>query len=116
MRSFITGVDGFIGSWLAETLVDAGDEVFGLSRSREGDEGGIKRFRGELPGASLADLIAEAKPDRIFHLASQNNIKDSFADPGATIESNVVGVIHLLDAARRAVPSACFVSVGSSSE
>ncbi len=116
MRSFITGVDGFIGSWLAETLVLAGDEVFGLSRSRDGHEGGVKRFRGELPGASVADLIAETKPDRIFHLASQNNIKDSFADPEHTIQSNVVGVIHLLDAVRRAAPSACFVSVGSSSE
>ena len=39
MRSFITGIDGFIGSWLAEALIAAGDEVFGLSRSREGNLG-----------------------------------------------------------------------------
>jgi nucleoside-diphosphate-sugar epimerase len=32
MRSFITGVDGFIGSWLVETLSAAGDEIYGLTR------------------------------------------------------------------------------------
>jgi GDP-4-dehydro-6-deoxy-D-mannose reductase len=117
MRAFITGVDGFIGSWLGESLVAAGDEVFGLSRSREGTEGGITRLRGDLTSRDrLAEVIAESKPDRIFHLASQNNIKDSFADPALTIATNVVGVIHLLDTVRQIVPSARFVSVGSSAE
>jgi GDP-4-dehydro-6-deoxy-D-mannose reductase len=117
MRSLVTGVDGFIGSWLSEALVAAGDEVFGLSRSKVGAQAGVTRLAGDLSsGARLAEVVEEAKPDRIFHLASQNNIKDSFADPRLTIETNVVGTLHLFEAVRSIAPAARVVSVGSSSE
>ncbi len=117
MRSFITGIDGFIGSWLAETLRAAGDEVSGLSRGREGTEGGVVRFRGDLSAvAPLAAALASVRPERLFHLAAQNNIQDSFDDPAATIAANVTGSIHLLEAVKQTAPDACFISVGSSAE
>ena len=52
----------------------------------------------------------------MFHLASLNNIKDSFADPHATIDTNVAGSVRLFDAVRALAPGASLVSVGSSSE
>jgi GDP-4-dehydro-6-deoxy-D-mannose reductase len=64
----------------------------------------------------VSDAIARARPDRIFHLAALNNIAASFADPALTMTTNVVGTAHLLEAARKHVPSAAFVSVGSSAE
>jgi len=117
MRSFITGIDGFMGSWLAETLVAAGDQVFGLTRNATTAPGPITRWTGDMTSPSvLADALTRALPDRVFHLAALNNIQDSFADPKLTIETNVLGSLYLLEAVRRIVPAACFVSVGSSSE
>ncbi len=116
MRSFITGVDGFIGSHLAEALLAGGDEVSGLARGASGTAG-IVRFSGDIGNAQVvSDAIARARPDRIFHLAALNNIAASFADPSTTIATNVVGTTHLLEAARRHAPGAAFVSVGSSAE
>jgi GDP-4-dehydro-6-deoxy-D-mannose reductase len=117
MRSFITGINGFIGSWLAETLVAAGDQVFGLSRAARGKSSPITLVAGDLTSPSaVADAVALARPDRVFHLGALSNIQDSFDDPIRTLETNVIGSLHLLEAVRRVVPAACFVSVGSSSE
>jgi GDP-4-dehydro-6-deoxy-D-mannose reductase len=117
MRSFITGIDGFIGSWLAETLVAAGDQVCGLTRKPASQTSPITRWTGDMTSAPiLNDALSEARPDRIFHLAALNNIQDSFADPKLTLETNVFGSLYLLDAVRRIAPTACFVSVGSSAE
>jgi GDP-4-dehydro-6-deoxy-D-mannose reductase len=120
MRSFITGVDGFIGSHLAEALLASGDEVFGLSRASVGSTGaggGVVRFQVDLAAPDgLAAALAQARPDRIFHLAALNNIQASFADPGLTVRTNVLGTLALLDAVRLVAPAAAFVSVGSSAE
>ena len=124
MRSFITGVDGFIGSWLAEALLAAGDQVFGFTRRAspgegldDGQDDGVVRLLGDLTSRpALSDAIAAARPDRVFHLAALNNIRESFDDPARTIETNVVGSLNLLDAVRRSAPAASVVSVGSSAE
>src|SRR6185503_18237971 len=90
MRSFITGVDGFVGSHLAEALLTAGDEVFGLSRATGEKDDGIVRFSGDVTAlAAVEHAIERSKPERLFHLAAQNNIQASFADPALTLETNV---------------------------
>jgi GDP-4-dehydro-6-deoxy-D-mannose reductase len=119
MRSLVTGVDGFIGSHLAEALAAAGDQVFGLSRApaaaRAGDA--VVRIAGDMTDAGkLAGAVAQAAPDRVFHLAALNNIAASFADPALTMATNVAGSAHLLEAVRKTSPGAAFVSVGSSAE
>lgn len=124
MRSFITGVDGFIGSWLAEALLAAGDQVFGFTRRAspgegldDGQDDGVVRLLGDLTSRpALSDAIAASRPDRVFHLAALNNIRESFDDPARTIETNVIGSLNLLDAVRRSAPAASVVSVGSSAE
>src|SRR5262249_54336286 len=107
MRSLITGVDGFIGSWLAEGLVTAGDEVHGLSRADEEPATGIVRHRADIgDAAGVGEVVRAAAPDRVFHLAAQSNVALSFADPHATIASNVHGSLHVLEAVRRHAPAA----------
>jgi GDP-4-dehydro-6-deoxy-D-mannose reductase len=116
-RSLVTGVDGFIGSWLGEALIAAGDEVHGVSRARDDEANGVRRHRGDVVDAARIDaIVASVKPDRVFHLAALNNVMDSIASPSRTFEVNVGGTIHLLDALRRHAPRARFVSVGSSAE
>jgi GDP-4-dehydro-6-deoxy-D-mannose reductase len=117
VRSFVTGVDGFVGSWLAEALLARGDEVSGLSRAHEGSSNGVARRRGDVTDAArLAEIVASFRPDRVFHLAALNNVADSIASPARTFEINVGGTVNLLEAMRRHAPHARFVSVGSSSE
>jgi GDP-4-dehydro-6-deoxy-D-mannose reductase len=117
LRSLVTGIDGFIGSWLCEALIARGDEVHGLSRAREGSENGVARHRGEVSDAASVDaIVSKVKPDRVFHLAALNNVMDSVANPARTFEVNVGGTIHVLEALRRHAPGAHVVSVGSSSE
>jgi GDP-4-dehydro-6-deoxy-D-mannose reductase len=117
MRSLVTGVDGFIGSHLAEALAAAGDQVFGLARSPARGADAVVRIAGDMTDAGkIADAVAQAKPDRVFHLAALNNIQASFADPALTMQTNVAGSAHLFEAVRKAAPAAAFVSVGSSAE
>jgi GDP-4-dehydro-6-deoxy-D-mannose reductase len=116
MRSFITGVDGFIGSWLAEKLRSQGDDVSGLSRQAPGADG-IKRYAADMTDSdAISSAIREARPDRVFHLAAQNNIADSFADPEFTMDVNLIGTVRLFEAVRAHAADARIVSVGSSAE
>jgi GDP-4-dehydro-6-deoxy-D-mannose reductase len=107
MRSFITGADGFIGSHLAEALTAAGDDVVGFGRRNGGDI---------ADAPAVTDAIAQARPDRVFHLAALNNIAESFADPVRTMATNVGGSVNLFEAVRRHAPGAALVSVGSAAE
>src|SRR5262249_42621105 len=117
MRSLLTGIDSFIGSHLAKALVAAGDEVFGLSRREEGAKDGVTRFRGSvLDAESVARVVQQSRPERIFHLAAQSKIAYSFAHPLETVSVNVVGSLNLFEAARTAAAQAVLVSVGSSGE
>ncbi len=117
MRVLVTGVDSFIGSWLAEALVAAGDDVVGTSRRSEGRERGVTRHRVDVTdGAAVSALLSETKPERVFHLAAQSNNPRSFEHAAETLATNVVGSANLFEAVRQHAREATLVSIGSSSE
>jgi GDP-4-dehydro-6-deoxy-D-mannose reductase len=118
MRTLVTGVDGFIGRWLARALLASDDRVDGLSRRGEGQSpDGVTRHLCDITQTeAVAHLVDELKPDRIFHLAALNNIGDSFADPRKTFRVNVGGSLNVLEAVRMHAPDAVLLSVGSSAE
>lgn len=112
-RFFITGIDGFIGSWLARRLREGGNDVFGLSRKSENEF----RWQGEITDRALVEsAIRLSQPDCIFHLASQNNVMESIRNPAETISVNVNGSLNLFQAVRDVSPKSRVISVGSSSE
>lgn len=106
MTSLITGINGFIGSWLSKQLLKKGNAVFGLTRSN----GDIQ------DSAFVARIIRETRPDQIFHLAAASNIVESFSNPKATIDINVGGTLNLLEVVRVINPKINFISIGSSAE
>src|SRR5680860_630679 len=110
MRSLVTGGAGFIGSHLVDALIEAGDEVLvldDLSLGRRENLSGALDRGAELNVADITDPrpvasgLADFLPDRIFHLAAQIDVRRAVADPVFDARVNVLGTIHLLEAARR---------------
>ncbi len=89
MRALVTGGTGFVGRHLVAHLAAAGDEV-AISEAKITD-----------PDALEADF-AGGRPDVVYHLAAQADVRASFLDPATTLRVNVEGTSNVLEAARRA--------------
>ena len=127
-RVLITGLSGFVGSYLGEYLVSIGAQVYGLVRRRaDGDtprnirfhrlEGRVNLLSGDLlDPTSIGDALDESQPEVVFHLAAQSFVPRSFQFPGETYVTNVTGTLNLLEAIRLRKLSPKFVFAGSSEE
>ncbi len=101
MRALITGVNGFVGSYLAEHLLAASThEVWGVTRAPgrlpPSLAGRITEVHADLndPEATMRAIIA-ARPTVIFHLAGQPFVPESFRDPAGTLSTNTLGALHI---------------------
>jgi UDP-glucose 4-epimerase len=122
MRCLVTGGAGFIGSNLVDALLARGDEVTVVDDLRTGRRSNLE---GALAaGAELVELdireagalvavASERRPETVFHLAAQIDVRKSIEDPAFDAAINVGGTANVLEAAR--VASAArfvFVSTG----
>lgn len=100
-KVFITGVSGFAGAYLAEHLKKIGNyEIFGISQSNSSVDD-IKIFQGDLLDTDrISEIIAEVKPDYIYHLAALSSPRKSFDEPEKTITNNLNAELNLLQAVR----------------
>ena len=107
MKILITGITGFVGSHLAEYIVNLEEshEIYGLCRWRSPRENlkliydKITLCDGDLCDlSSLIRQIDAIKPDIIFHLAAQSYVLTSFNSPVHTLWTNVLGTANLLEA------------------
>jgi GDP-4-dehydro-6-deoxy-D-mannose reductase len=64
--------------------------------------------------ACLAKTLRRAKPDTVYHLAATTSVSEGEADPKGTMEVNLTGTLHLLEAIRKEAPGARLVHVSSS--
>lgn len=124
MRVFITGITGPVGSALADYLLSLPNiELHAFKRWRS-DPRPIEHLRGRLTfhegdiedPFSIARAIAEAAPDRIYHLAAQSYPSASWDAPVSTFRTNAEGTIHLLEAVRQHCPQAQVHIAGTSAE
>lgn len=109
MKVLITGITGFVGSHLAEYILNLnqGHEVYGVCRWRSPRDNlaGIYK-RVTLVDADLGDLGAlirhfeTIRPDIVFHLAAQSYVLTSFNSPVHTMWTNAIGTTNLLEAVR----------------
>lgn len=108
MRVLITGITGFVGSHMAEYALAQGAEVFGACRWRSNMEN-IASLRSSLQiveadlrdQSSVQEMLATSRPDLIFHLAGQSQVMTSWHAPAETLQTNVIGQVHLLEGIRQ---------------
>ena len=110
-RVFLTGHTGFKGSWLSLWLHRMGAIVVGYSKDIPTTPSLFESFklaevmtdlRGDV--TDLADLTAamtKAQPDIVLHLAAQALVRLSYQTPVETFATNVMGTVHVLEAARQ---------------
>lgn len=105
--SFITGITGQAGSYLAELLLANNYEVHGLVRRASTPntknidhiKGSIHLHYGDLiDGPSLINIIGEVGPDEIYHLGAQSHVRVSFDNPSYTTLVNASGTLNMLEA------------------
>ncbi len=116
MRALVTGGAGFIGSHLSEALLRAGHEVTvidDLSRGRRSQVPAGARFVQADVNDDLGGILAESRPEVVFHEAAQIDVRRSLADPLLDTRVNVLGTVNLLEACVSAgVPRLVFASSG----
>jgi GDP-4-dehydro-6-deoxy-D-mannose reductase len=121
MRVLITGVAGFVGGHVVWFLHEQHPEVtvVGLD-SRPGPRAAaleIEIVQADLEeAASVHSALARIRPDRIIHLAAQSSPQRSWADPAGTLRTNVMGMLHLLEAVRAGAAAPRILAVGSTDE
>jgi GDP-4-dehydro-6-deoxy-D-mannose reductase len=119
-RVLITGITGFAGSHLAESLSGKA-EVWGtcLDDNIENVTGipGLKLVSCDLLDYKMVEsAVEQARPDEIFHLAGQSNPSLSFGSPADTLRTNIFSTLNLFEAALNKAPAASILNIGSGDE
>ncbi len=115
MRVVVTGGAGFIGSHVTDALLARGDEVVvvdSLTKGKrehvaEGAELQVRDIR-----EPLDDVFDELRPEAVFHLAAQADVRVSVENPVEDAAVNVLGTIRVLEAALRHGSQVVFSSTG----
>jgi len=127
-KVLITGITGFVGSHLADYILANFPEVqiLGLARWRSPTDNirhvldKITLEFGDLSDLpSLKTVLSKEKPDVIFHLAAQSYVPFSFSSPIVTLNTNIIGTCHLLEAVKELKFSSAYdpiIHICSSSE
>lgn len=115
MRLLVTGTAGFIGFHLARRFLERGDEVVGIDivndyydvslkearLARLADHAGYRHERIDLADAAeVTRVFTEAEPQRVVNLAAQAGVRYSLENPGAYVQSNLVGFVNILEGCR----------------
>lgn len=130
MRVLVTGAGGFVGARLASLLEQRGHDVVGTFHRADTTAGGATprgapsgvgdstrvRLAADVTIPHVVDaLVADVRPDRVWHLAAQSSAARSWSEPALTYEVNVTGTHHLLNALQQHAPD-CRVLLAATSD
>lgn len=118
-KALITGCEGFVGSHLADLLTEKGFSVDALVYD---DTRNINHLKDRITirecdlkdKVRVEEIVREARPQFVFHLAAQSFVTVSWEDPEETLKTNVLGTFYLLDAIRKAGLDPVIEVIGSS--
>lgn len=115
MKYLVTGAAGFIGAYVAERLLQQGHEVVGIDNMNNYYDPALKRYRlarlvnydnffffnmNLADRDGIAGLFAAEKFQRVIHLAAQAGVRYSLQAPFEYVDSNLVGMMTILEACR----------------
>src|SRR3954471_15969534 len=115
---FVTGAYGLLGSWLVQALLERGDDVTVLRRSRSsnsplvlsGAEGECRVVDGDVVDVDVLQGALAGGADAVFHLAAQTIVGAATVDPVGTFDVNIRGTWSVCEACRRAEVPAVVVA------
>jgi UDP-glucose 4-epimerase len=117
MRVIVTGGAGFIGSHLTDAFLGRGDDVAVIDDLSTGrlarldDRAALHKLSVTDP-YQLGEVVKAVRPDLICHLAAQIDVRASVAHPAEDAQTNVIGTINVLEAARAVGARVLFCSTG----
>ncbi len=124
MRAFVTGGAGFIGSTLVDRLLAEGHQVdvvddlssgslANLADARRSPVGRMTFHQIDIRSPDLGELMKRSRPDVVYHLAAQVDVRVSVADPVLDADINVLGSLRVIEGARASgVKKVVFASSG----
>ena len=122
-RVLITGISCFVGSYLAELLLEQGMAVYGTIRWRSKLDNirhiqdKVRLIETDIKDAhSMQKTIDEVEPDYVFHLAAQSFVPTSWKAPSETVSANILGTVNLFEAIRNSNSDPRIQVAGSSEE
>jgi GDP-4-dehydro-6-deoxy-D-mannose reductase len=116
-NAFITGINGFVGTYLAEHLTSQGWAVAGIDRQGSTACRACDYLQADiLSVAEVASILKKYRPQRIFHLAAVSIPSAVDQSPQQALSVNIMGTVSVLDAVRTASPSARLLLIGSSNQ
>ena len=119
--AIVTGVEGFIGSYLAQFLAAKNWKVVGTHQTHgfkpRAATNKVEFVQCDLRnGQRMQQIFHRIEPTHVFHLGAQSLPTISWADPAGTFESNIMGSLHVFEAARHMKRPPVIVSACSSAE
>ncbi len=126
-KALITGITGQDGYFISQLLLEKGYEVSGIVR--KGSDKGmgtlemlpkekVKRIDlryGDITDAQFINsTVKELQPDELYHLAAQSYVGYSFQNPQATLKTNMIGTLNVLNAVKEVSPGSKFYFSGTS--
>lgn len=121
LKVLVTGHTGFKGSWLTLWLKYLGADVIGYSLPPNTEPAMFQELNlqkecvsilGDIrDAAKLNEIFQKYKPDIVFHLAAQPLVRLSYLEPVKTYETNVIGTLNVLEAAKNCPSVRAFVNI-----
>lgn len=110
MKILITGGAGFIGSHVVDACAVRGDEIYIIDNLSTGNSENISQHRDNprvrfleadiCNQAKIRSIFEEFRPEVVFHLAAQINVRESIKNPQHDVEVNILGTLNVLEAMR----------------
>jgi len=105
MKILVTGGAGFVGSHLVDKLITQGNKVIVVDNLSTGKKENINKkakfYKLDICSPKIFEVFKKEKPEIVFHLAAQVNVRRSIEDPINDAKINILGSLNILDACRK---------------